>query len=59
MRATGSFDPFRRLEFDRRNEEICSQEQQSMIACEPTQRYGLAEKRAGRICWAVRKKGVW
>jgi len=53
--ATSSFDPFKRQEFDRRNQEIYTLHKQGVTVRELAQRYGLSEKRVWGICTAERK----
>ncbi len=51
----GSFDPFKRQEFDLRNQEIYALHKQGVTVRELAQRYGLSEKRVWGVCTAERK----
>jgi hypothetical protein len=53
--ANSGFDPFKRQEFDRRNQEIYALHMWVETAREVAQRFGLSEYRVWGICTAMHK----
>jgi hypothetical protein len=51
--ANSSFDPFKRQEFDRRNQGIHTLHKQGVTVCELAQRNGLEENGCGGFVWRV------